>query len=249
MVGDGLGTALKPATELIAVARKPLSEPTVAANVLRWGTGALNVDACRIGFASTADEQESKGKNKHAEYGTVASNKVYGDYTMVPAKNYTAAGRWPANVVLSHSLFCTDDACDPSCAVALLDAQSGERPGGSRPARRGGIGYHGGNGTNDGQTIRYDSGGASRFYYVAKASRKERRGSSHPTVKPVALMRYLIRLVTPPGGTILDPFAGSGTTGEAALLEGFAAVLIEREAEYVADIYARLGIAHETAAD
>jgi DNA modification methylase len=85
-----------------------------------------------------------------------------------------------------------------------------------------------------------DSGGASRFYYCAKASKKERRGSKHPTVKPLALMRYLCRLITPPGGIILDPFAGSGTTGEAALLEGFEPLLIELESQYVQDIKSRL---------
>jgi site-specific DNA-methyltransferase (adenine-specific) len=86
-----------------------------------------------------------------------------------------------------------------------------------------------------------DTGSASRFFYSAKASKQDRAGSKHPTVKPVALMRYLCRLVTPKGGCILDPFGGSGTTGEAAAMEGFRATLIEREAEYVADIERRLG--------
>ena len=90
---------------------------------------------------------------------------------------------------------------------------------------------------------RGDSGSAARFFYSAKASKADRAGSKHPTIKPVALMRYLCRLITPPGGTVLDPFAGSGTTGQAAREEGFRAVLIEREAEYVADIHRRLGTA------
>jgi site-specific DNA-methyltransferase (adenine-specific) len=90
-----------------------------------------------------------------------------------------------------------------------------------------------------------DSGGASRFFYCAKASKKDRRGSKHPTIKPLALMRYLCRLITPPGGTVLDPFAGSGTTGEAAALEGFQSILIEREAEYIPDIEKRLGTTPE----
>ena len=85
-----------------------------------------------------------------------------------------------------------------------------------------------------------DSGSASRFFYCAKASKKERRGSKHPTVKPLALMRYLCRLITPPGGTVLDPFAGSGTTGEAAKLEGLNYILIEKEAQYIPDIERRM---------
>jgi len=87
-----------------------------------------------------------------------------------------------------------------------------------------------------------DSGSAARFFYTAKADSDDRIGSKHPTVKPVDLMRYLCRLVTPPGGTVLDPFAGTGTTGEAAWLEGFQAVLIEREAEYMADIERRMAL-------
>lgn len=261
--------------------------------MLRWGTGALNVDACRIA-----------GQPWKAHDATgLASVKFFtnGDAPVVHKEPHTA-GRWPANVILSHSLFCrpvgtkrvkgakgvrgsdtgstmygggkglnrpttgqqigyadadgyeTVEAweCADDCPVALLDAQSGERKsGGGNKGNR--AGQHGWFGLDAGRGFdaEYapDSGGASRFYYVAKASRKERRGSKHPTVKPVALMRYLIRLVTPPGGTILDPFAGSGTTGEAAMLEGVGAVLIEREAEYVADIHARLGIALDMAAD
>ena len=96
-----------------------------------------------------------------------------------------------------------------------------------------------------------DSGSAARFFYCAKASKSDRAGSKHPTVKPVSLMRWLVRLVTPPGGVTLDPFAGSGTTGEAAYLEGFGAILIEREAEYQADIARRMQIvlAREPKAD
>ena len=122
----------------------------------------------------------------------------------------------------------------------MLDRQSGELSSGSRaPGVRNGLGYHGADG-DGGPAIIGSSGGASRFFYTSKASRTEREGSRHPTVKPLDLMRWLVRLVTPPGGTILDPFAGTGTTGEAALMEGFGAVLIEREAEYVADIEKRL---------
>ena len=129
-------------------------------------------------------------------------------------------GRWPANVVLD------DD------QAAALDAQSGtlgRRADGAM------------SGTNPGHPA--SSGGASRFFYVAKAPKRERPvvdGIAHPTVKPLALMRWLVRLVTPPGGIVLDPFAGSGTTLEAAVLEGFVAVGIEREADYLRLIEARM---------
>src|SRR5690606_34642975 len=187
----GRGTHLKPANEPIILARKPLSEPNVAANVLKWGTGALNIDGCRI----------PTGK---------------------------MLGRFPANIILDEE------------AAAMLDGQSGIRQGGARPARRGPgtKGYHGWpNGTNDGVRIEYESGGASRFFYVAKASRSERTmggkvENNHPTVKPIKLMRYLCRLITPPGGIILDPFAGSGTTLIATVQEGFNVIGIEREPEY-----------------
>lgn len=419
---QGWGTALKPANEPIVLARKPLSEPTVAANVLRWGTGALAIDACRITTMETLQGSTVRNDIRGGQFAN-GHRPNPGD---IPAYQQHVSGRWPANVILSHSLFCTDDACDPSCAVALLDGQSGERKSGARngvkrphndfgafqyrehdtgkqyDASSGGASRYykvcnwdarersstvqyveeteaqpcgdestgagntsagkrtassGGNSPTDGSgskptdvsltdtksttstttrsTMTYrtsssspldgtttttndsartteplrassndaasdaastsrsqDSSGVqrepikgtatsangntsksgesatenattptcastasapsnSRFYYVAKASRKERRGSKHPTVKPVALMRYLIRLIAPPGGVVLDPFAGSGTTGEAALLEGVDCVLIEREAEYIADIRARLeSVAPiETAAD
>ena len=238
---QGWGTALKPANEPIVLARKPLSERTVAANVLRHGTGALHVDACRIPGAVPRTVQ-GKSSQQGQIYG--ADQRVLREF--IP----NTSGRWPANVILSHSLFCTDDACDPSCPVALLDRQSGASTSRIGKPRRSGTPGNGYGMVHTGSEYS-DAGGASRFFYVAKASRKERRTSTHPTVKPVALMRYLIRLIAPPGGVVLDPFAGSGTTGEAALLEGVDCVLIEREAEYIADIRARLeSVAPiETAAD
>jgi site-specific DNA-methyltransferase (adenine-specific) len=160
----GWGTALKPAMEPIIVARKP-PVGTVAENVLEWGVGGLNVDACRaIGGGS--------------------------ERARLPTR-----GRWPANVIHDGTGTVTD----------LL-------------------------------------GAAAPYFYCAKASDRDRAGSRHPTVKPVNLLRYLVRLVTPPGGTVLDPFAGSGTTGQAALEEGFAPILIEREEEYVRDIERRLSL-------
>lgn len=237
---DGWGTALKPAWEPIILARKPLIG-TVAENVQRYGTGALNVDACRI-----------------------AGEPIIFENT---------EGRWPANVVLDEE------------AAAQLDAQGGERPGQLARARTDGV--------EQGNTVlgplkhitknpepRADTGGASRFFYCAKASRAEREvgldglpvvhatsrpasddveertiqerlhgrlaRNHHPTVKPVALMRWLVRLVTPPGGLVLDPFTGSGTTGIACELERRRFHGIEREAEYVAIAEARLAAAVAT---
>lgn len=240
---QGWGTALKPAYEPIVLCRKPLSEKTVAANVLRWGTGAINVDASRIGTADTLGRDNKPGQNGWKNSSGGPNRATY--------DAVAASGRWPANAIFSHSLFCTDVACDPSCPIALLDAQSGVRPGGTRPARRSGIGYHGGNGTNDGESVKYDTGGASRYFlnlppdeptrfrYQPKAPRSERVGSTHPTQKPVALMRYLIRLITPPGGVILDPFAGSGSTLCAIQDSEYRAVGIELHEEYCAIAAAR----------
>lgn len=132
-------------------------------------------------------------------------------------------------------------------AAAALDAQTGERQAGARPAHRAVSHFSSGRGTDDGERIPYDSGGASRFFYCAKASRGERgEGNLHPTVKPAALMRWLVRLACPPGGVVLDPFAGSGTTGLACVAEGRDAILIEREAAYY-DIAARRIAAAEAA--
>ena len=227
---QGWGTALKPAFEPIVVARKPLAG-TVAANVLAHRTGAINIDACRIEHASEADRAESVNKNRHADFGTEpGGNQVYGDFSMVPRRNYDgSAGRWPANVVLDES------------QAAALDEQTGET------RSRAGMPRQGANG--DGWGMRapgaeYDDvGGASRFLYVAKAGSDERvrvNGTAHPTVKPLTLMRWLVRLVTPPGGTVLEPFAGSGTTVEACILEGFRCIAVEREADYLPLIVQRI---------
>lgn len=251
----GWGTALKPAHEPIVVARKPLAG-TVAENVLRFGTGALNIDGCRIGTDGATTRSAQTAYNK-------AGWRTGHDIVSIDA------GRWPANVVLDEE------------AGRLLDEQSGERPSGSRAAGEyGGIGTGAicGNGDKTTKTtlsaLEANTGGASRFFYCAKASKGERnagldgfekreapkqggapigrktsikkRGgniksaNTHPTVKPISLMRYLVRLVTPPEGTVLDPFLGSGTTGIAAVLEGFDFIGIEREAEYLAIAEARI---------
>jgi DNA modification methylase len=228
---SGWGTALKPAWEPIIVARKPLCG-TVAENVLKHGTGGINVDGCRVAFASEADERESKDKNAHAKFGTQpGGNDVYGDYSMVTPTNYNPPGRWPANFI--------HDGSDE--VVGLFPHCNG---------KIGMVGNTGGNNRiygklgrqEDRQPGTTDTGSAARFFYCAKANKKDRsEGNSHPTVKPTDLMRYLCRLVTPPGGVVLDPFTGSGSTGKAAVLEGFRFIGIEREAEYVEIAKARIG--------
>jgi hypothetical protein len=368
---SGFNIALKPAHEPIVVARKPLDR-TVAENVLKWGTGAIHVDACRVRYRSAVDEEESKTKNQHSDFdsGPRENRGVYGEDSRDRA-NYDAAGRWPPNVVLVHDHRCrrvgerrvatsvavhrhgttggdkvalgaalgrfdegTPDqtyadadgtetvaafSCAPGCPVFELDRQSGERPstltGREDPRKRHDLpraaspsGYSGGLLP---AAVYADSGGASRFFptfewsaeldtpehaphvpddlglaapflYCGKASTEERedgcealppreravvgqkrcarcgrqavnvsgacacpdpvwveaakhspRKNHHATVKPVALMRWLVKLATPPGGVVLDPFAGSGTTLVAARLEGFRAIGFEREAEYV----------------
>lgn len=238
----GWGTALKPAFEPIVVARKPLVG-TVVQNVLGHGTGGLNIDATRVAFASEADEQESKAKNQHAKFGTEpGGNQVYGDYSMVERKDYDAEGRHTPNVVLDAS------------QADELDRQSGasvSRVGKPRSAAPG----EGWGMTATGREYA-DSGGASRFFpvfptafrYEAKAPTHERPKEgeiAHPTVKPLDLMRWLVRLVTPRGGVILEPFAGSGTTLEAAVREGFDCIGIEREQPYVELCIKRLRKDHQ----
>lgn len=248
----GLGTALKPAWEPIVVARKPLAG-TVAANVLEHGTGALNIDACR-----TAAGQDYR--DKCASVVGLDSNRngdAYGDWRGARADSAHQAGRWPTNVVLSHQPLVVDgevvgDACASGCVdgcpVAELDQQSGIGKT-NRPGSRGGnrnLAY--GMGQQDNLPYYADEGGASRFFptfrYEAKAPASERPklpdGTAWPTVKPVALMRWLVRLVTPPNGVVLDPFAGTGTTAEAAVTEGFRALLIERDPQAAELIKTRL---------
>jgi DNA modification methylase len=189
---QGFGTALKPANEPICLARKPLSESTVAKNVLKWGTGGLNIDGCRM-----------------------------------------PTGRFPSNLILSHSPHCTDEACDMfECPIALLDEQSGDKCGANGGS--GGFDWSK-SGVNLKKKCQIDKpGGASRFFYCAKVSSKERGGedNKHPCVKPIKIMTYLCRLITPPNGIILDPFMGSGSTGMAALKEGFSFIGVEKEKEY-----------------
>lgn len=245
---QGWGTALKPAFEPIVVARKPLSG-TVAATVLAHGTGALNIDACRTG----ADERTNNAGGSSSLQRVSRVKHGYRDHvTTSVGESSTVSGRWPTNVLLTHAARCDDEGCDPSwCPVAELDVQSGTltsgymRPEVDRATRQGAA--FGEFSARTATETYADSGGASRFFptfrWEAKAPTAERpqvNGVSHPTVKPLDLMRWLVRLVTPPGGIVLDPFAGSGTTLHAARAEGFRAIGIEREPSYLPLIKARL---------
>lgn len=225
-----LGTALKPATELICLARKPLSEKSVAANVLRWGTGAINIEASRVPTSDTitATRNIALGSSGAGVFGAA---EVPGVYQQQPG------GRWPANVIHDGS----DEATDgfPSEAGAGGPASGPSLRGTSNSVARG---QFNGLPTDAEASFHKDSGSAARFFYSAKAGPLDRLGSTHATIKPVDLMRWLCRLVTPPGGLILEPFAGSGTTGIAALAEQMACTMIEMEADHVADIERKLSI-------
>ena len=233
---QGWGTALKPAHEPAVLARKPLCG-TVADNVMTWGVGALNVDGTRV---DSSDAQWTH--HGTADSGMWGKKRIY-------QENITA-GRWPANVILDED------------AAKALDMQSGERKsGGGNKGGRNDTAFFG-SGSNYNANYEASTGGASRFFYTAKASKAEReaglyyeewqvagittsevinkgsgfpqRANHHPTVKPLSLMRYLVRLVTPPGGTVLDPFMGSGSTGCAAVMEQFHFIGIDITPEYVA---------------
>ena len=232
---EGYGTALKPAWEPIAVARRPLAG-TVVQNVLEHGTGALNIDGCRVEAAGrphrVSHAEDTPGKTTYGSNGPGGGSHADG---------LTDAGRWPPNVLLGPE------------AAAELDRQSGVLTSGANPERRSSDKFRDAYGKFAGQAgctphRGTDSGGASRFFpvfrYEAKADAKERPrlkdGTAHPTVKPVDLMAWLVRLVTRPGALILDPFAGSGTTGQACLAEGRRCVLIEQHEPYCELIKVRL---------
>lgn len=297
---EGWGTALKPAREPIVMARKPFDD-TVAANVLRHGVGGINIDACRIATSDNLNGGAYSTGGRESLPGDDRSGPAAGMFAegqgRLPGQYVQKAGRWPANLILTHSDACerignkrikaitgtaagrmkgkqsdvygiydgSPDAgkatgygdsdgmetveqwhCTPDCPVHLLDEQSGPNCGAAAPVK----GTEQSSPTKDiyGKfndrlpgTFFGDTGGASRFFYTAKTSKKERnagceslpKGNDHPTVKPIGLMRYLCKLVTPPGGLVLDPFAGSGSTGCAAVLEGFNFVGIELEPHHV----------------
>ncbi|WP_394088420.1 DNA methyltransferase [Xanthobacter autotrophicus] len=205
------------------LARKPLAG-TVAETVLAHGTGALNIDGCRVEGEPWASSGESVGG---------ASLHAYGDGLNNAGRSGAhGLGRWPANVVHDGS---------PEVVAAFPHSDGGgDIHRRSSPKTSGILGAFSGN--DDRWSGYADTGSAARFFYSAKADADDRLGSKHPTIKPVDLMQWLCRLVCPPGGVILDPFAGTGTTGEAAWREGFCAVLIEREAAYQADIRRRMAL-------
>ncbi len=250
---DGWGTALKPAHEPIVLARKPLVG-TVAHNVTTHGTGAINVDGCRV---------HSDGSHKRPFQPTNAERSVYGEQSGFQPTN--AEGRWPANILHDGS---------PKVLAVFPETAfgTGSTRGASSRIYGGGKGFTAQ--THD--AIGFgDTGSAARFFYCAKASRAERelgladfapetvgdgrqtandtayqrgkteRRNVHPTVKPVAVMRWLTRLVTPPGGVVLDPYTGSGTTGVAAALEGFEFIGCELSPEYCTIAESRVAHAKE----
>lgn len=222
---EGWGTALKPALEPICLARKPLSEKTVAANVLEWGTGALNIDGSRI-------EAE-----KETGWGGGGSKLYDGGLSRNGGKSRPADGRWPANLIHDGSEEVEREFPSPHGAG---QSRFGTRDIGGES--KGIFPAHGKGGHRFG-----DEGSASRFFYTAKASKWEREShNKHPTVKPVALMEYLVKLVTLRGGMVLDPFAGSGSTLIAAKRLGYRYIGIERNSEHVETIKKRLKrAAHE----
>ncbi|WP_405079688.1 DNA-methyltransferase [Pectobacterium carotovorum] len=238
----GWGTALKPALEPITVARKPF-KGTVAANVLAHGTGALNIDGCRV---DTIENLNGGAYAKNGRQSVSDSLRQSGDMNVLVASagDYVQpTGRWPANLIHDGSdevvsLFPhTKSGAIRAGAPAGIDMRAGDadntRSGGRPPQPK---------------DICGSEGCASRFFYCAKASKKDRgSGNNHPTVKPTDLMRYLCRLVTPPGGKVLDPFTGSGSAGVAAVIEGFDFDGIEREAEYIEIARARIAEAQKKA--
>jgi DNA modification methylase len=259
---DGWGTALKPAHEPVVVARKPLVG-TVAQNVLQHGTGALNINGGRVGMSDADREAARVPMGQWTTSGTTGATAARSGAVYEPS----TLGRWPANLVLTHAADCADT-CAAGCPVAELDRQSGTLTSGANPTRRNSDKFRNAYGDFVGQTEctparGIDTGGASRFFtvtewdpitdvpfrYVAKPGKTERNAglgaNFHPTVKPVDLMRWLVRLVTPPGGTVLDPFLGSGTTAVAAILEGFDWVGCELTADYLPIIEGRVAWARQ----
>ena len=298
---EGWGTALKPANEPIVLARKPLSEKSIAENVLKWGTGGINIDGCRVGTTDTYNYKNGPQGNSFS-----VGEKPDGKRNEPVEMN--SEGRFPANLILE--CICDeviegekgeviehngsggiwnegtkepvgrtyndkgDIHTNPNCPCYLLDEQSGvsKSAKGINSGRKNGVHEYGFKGESDFEFGYSDKGGASRFFYQAKASKAERNkglegfeqkiiegrdegqddrnvaykprptpmANIHPTVKPVKLMQYLVRLITPPNGIVLDPFCGSGTTGVACKLEGFEFVGIDQDAEYCKIANARI---------
>lgn len=263
-IPKGLGTSLKPAYEPIIVARKPLSG-TVAATVCEHGTGALNIDGCRVGTGGHLKWEQPRDMGYHG--GTDSGNATATEASL---------GRWPANLIHDGS----DEVVGLFPQTSSGKAAKGGHKRTAENMEKGSDVYGGGKGisgtssTDDAGTLYGDSGSAARFFYTAKATKAERdeglegfeerkaapynerpsgqlnahlhgadprpRRNFHPTVKPLALMRYLCRLVTPPDGIVLDPFMGSGTTLKAARAEGFRSIGIDLEREHCEIAWGRM---------
>jgi DNA modification methylase len=231
---EGWGTALKPTVEPIVMARKPLIG-TVAENVLTYGTGGLNIDASRI-EATDQEQLEKYWDRTQSIAAQEGRNAMSAGLKAIDLSDRKPQGRWPANVILDEY------------SAELLNEQSGQiRSAGNY--ERGEMTATGAfpiaRPAGDTRSMYNDKGGASRFFYVAKASKRDRNegleeSNNHPTVKPTDLMRYLIKLVTPPNGIVIDPFTGSGSTGKAAILEGFRFIGIEMTEDYIPIIEGRL---------
>jgi len=245
---EGWGTALKPAHEPIVMARKPLSEKSVAENVLRWGTGGINIDDSRVVYKD--DKPHSVSTEREG------GNSWNKDYVRTEDWEPNNTGRWPANIIFDEE------------AGQVLDQQSGISK--STPDKRTTKTPTGEMFGTGKITSHNDKGGASRFFYCPKASKKDRdegmdlhddkilnrvnsgglendprwgpivRKNNHPTVKPTELMLYLIKLVTPVNGVVLDPFMGSGSTGKGSIRGGFDFIGIEKEEEYIKIAEARI---------
>ena len=253
---QGFGSALKPSYEGWILARKPL-DGTIAKNCIEYGTGALNIDGCRVGTGRGGDRDGEKSKNRrYTERGGT-------NFAPTPGpRGGDIAGRWPPHLLLSHGPDC-GEMCADGCPVAEMDAQSGVSS--SYKNRRSDMRENSGDsmfidGRRDPSNSHSDTGGASRFFpvfrYTPKPSTAEKSAgldgrNLHPTAKPIALMRWMVRLVCPPARpdgsrpVVLDPFAGSGTTGVGAVSEGADFLGIEMDPKFAS--YARDRICHAVA--
>ena len=270
-IGDGWGTALKPAHEPIVVARKPIEEKTIAENVLKHGTGAINIDESRVDYVSDYDKKHQEDIARGQD--NAKNGKFFGGKGKTKASSHTPTGRWPANVIHDGSDEVVKEFPETKSGIAIQRNGGGQKIGGN--------GIYGGSKGLTREDVGYDdSGSVARFFYCAKASKSDRDegleqflakkivtfqtggGASgnasslsanrnteykniHPTVKPTDLMKYLVKLTTPKNGVILDPFMGSGTTGKACGFEGFKFVGIERDPEYFEIAKARIEHAYD----
>jgi DNA modification methylase len=213
---EGWGTALKPAHEPIVLARKPMTEKTIAENVLKWGTGAINIDKSRVPTDDVVTTHSKKcDSDIYGTYGNIETHQTKGQ----------ELGRFPANFIHDGSQGVLD---------LFPDTKSSKRSSKHNKKTEHTNTYTPAHSDYGDHNTYSDEGSAARFFYTAKTSKKERgEGNTHPTVKPQKLMTYLCGLITPPNGVILDPFMGSGSTGVAAVASGFSFVGIDREPDYV----------------